>query len=483
MIKFFKVKKAVKNVNPLSEGASEFYDEIGIGGLKSDERAIKICYQNAGIDKLKTLTTESTDEDIIAVLNKSLLNMNGFFIWKNINDVNEKEYYCYINIEKNETASILRLTCYNDKEGEMGFKIELEWITADSKFKVISNPNNIIATATNTDFDFNNLSNNGFSLPNVALLHKWEYTKKWYGLQFTSTKQTQYESNSEILGKYQPAVITELPTLDEITEAFNTKFPDKQYNILSMDFSTQKMKSAIIINGRSNPAEATTSKAERKFIGFVDDYFTTTVFRGLRLMYTAATTYWFRIFDVEGNKIKYPKSNIRIPIVDLDAAYKLHPHKPKSQSDGSNNYSQTDGVEDPITRGLYEYSSSFYLFRTGLVMYSDIDIVYRMSDRGEDSSLNYLGVTTISSKYRGSVSNIPASDSSLVCSRPILARPAYMNEPENYMPLWGKIEIMAGGQYGWITHRSNVLNVSFYIAAHIYDYLIGRWEKVEGKIK
>lgn len=241
MLRIFKVKRAVKNINPLEDSSATYYEEVNMGGLMPNERALKVCYQNGDIWKLKDFTTKTEQVEIQKILNSTLYEFNGFFIIKNKNDAASREYYCFITVDKaNEVLEdkhwLIWLTVYYDLNGSTGFKILLRWDLEQFIFTIVKNPIQI-NLLENDNF---NKEENHYSLPTVAVIRKWYYHKEWLEI---NTPINNSQSMIYSIPKKCPMedIEIDMPKEDVIRQLIRarTNMTDKEYDLLSMDFGRQ----------------------------------------------------------------------------------------------------------------------------------------------------------------------------------------------------------------------------------------------------
>lgn len=242
MLRIFKVKRAVKNINPLEDSSATYYEEVNMGGLMTNERALKVCYQNGDIWKLKDFTTKTEQVEIQKILNSTLYEFNGFFIIKNKNDAASREYYCFITVDKaNEVLEdkhwLIWLTVYYDLNGSTGFKILLRWDLVDFVFTIVKDPIQINLLES----DNFNLEKNHYSLPTVAVIKKWYYHKEWLEIN-TPINNSQSMIYSIPVKCPMEEIELDMPKEDVIRQLIRarTNMTDKEYDLLSMDFGRQK---------------------------------------------------------------------------------------------------------------------------------------------------------------------------------------------------------------------------------------------------
>lgn len=241
MLRIFKVKRAVKNINPLEDSSNTYYEEVNMGGLMPNERALKVCYQNGDVWEARNLTTKSTQVDINKIFNSTLYEFNGFFIIKNKNDTASKEYYCFITVDKkNEVLEdkhwLIWLTVYHDLDGSTGFKLLLRWDLEKFIFTIVKNPIKI-NLLENDNF---NKEENHYSLPTVAVIRKWYYHKEWLEIN-TPINNSQSMIYSIPVKCPMEEIELDMPKEDVIRNLIRnrTNKTDKEYDLLSMDFGRQ----------------------------------------------------------------------------------------------------------------------------------------------------------------------------------------------------------------------------------------------------
>ena len=258
MLRIFKVKRAVKNINPLTDDPKNtYYEEVNMGGLMPNERALKVCYQNGDIWKLKDFTTKTGQVEIQKVLNSTLYEFNGFFIIKDKNDTASREYYCFITVDKKNEVSedkhwLIWLTVYYDLNGSTGFKILLRWDLENFIFTIVKDPIQI-NLLEGDDF---NAEKNHYSLPTVAVVKKWYYHKEWLEINTPNPTNNGQSMLYSIPVKCPMNVIEmKMPSEDTIRTLIRNRLTktDKEYDLLSMDFGRQPgyngYNSIIISNG------------------------------------------------------------------------------------------------------------------------------------------------------------------------------------------------------------------------------------------
>ena len=307
MLRIFKVKRAVKNVNPLTDDPQNtYYEEVNMGGLMPNERALKVCYQNGDIWKLKDFTTKTEQVEIQKVLNSTLYEFNGFFIIKNKNDTASREYYCFITVDKqNEVLEdkhwLIWLTVYYDLNGSTGFKILLRWDLQNFIFTIVKDPVQI-NLLEGDDF---NAEKNHYSLPTVAVVRKWYYHKEW--LDIPTPNPDVFSGDYTIFGETKKIPMEtfdiNMPSEDVMRGLIRDKISktDKEYDLLSMDFSLQ-----------NNKIPALTTRFDNVLtVDYIDYQFTWFRMYNLDLNVTNASIYdlkgvGFKILDKKGNIIKHP---------------------------------------------------------------------------------------------------------------------------------------------------------------------------------
>ena len=246
MLRIFKVKRVAKNINPLTDDPKNtYYEEVNMGGLMPNERALKVCYQNGDIWKLKDFTTKTEQVEIQKVLNSTLYEFNGFFIIKDKNDTASKEYYCFITVDKkNEVLEdkhwLIWLTVYYDLNGSTGFKILLRWDLQDFIFKIVKDPVQI-NLLEGDDF---NAEKNLYSLPTVAVVKKWYYHKEWLEINTPNpTNKGQSMLYSMPVKCPMELIEMKMPSEDTIRTLIRNRLTktDKEYVLLSMDLDRKSV--------------------------------------------------------------------------------------------------------------------------------------------------------------------------------------------------------------------------------------------------
>ena len=247
MLRFFRVKRDCIGQNPLNDTKGDYYEEVSSSGLQPNERALKVCYQNGDILQLKNFTTATEEVDINKVLNSTLYNFEGAFYIKTINDSTAPEYLCFQSINKAHYAEdnyyLLWLTVYEGVNGTEGFKICLKWDFTSMQFFVVTNPVKIVLDESD---DINKVDNKS-SIPTVAVLHKWEYQKKWYEINTPNRKGVNGEGAAQIVNEVVNCPIEPIeiymPTEEQIYKAIQQStgidVVGGEADFLSMDFGTQ----------------------------------------------------------------------------------------------------------------------------------------------------------------------------------------------------------------------------------------------------